>query len=110
MNLADLDAEPEPQDDAVAFKACKQMWASVMWQALVDAVRLSVAVRPIARFWHQDALEWFADDADGVGSFCWICDLMGLDPERVRQGVERMIEEAKRNGGKTTRWLVIDHG
>lgn len=103
MNLA---ADFPVPGKGATHAACKSLWAAVLWQALGDAVRLARAKRPTPRHWHQDALDWFANESVEIGSFRWICDLMGLDPNRVRERVERMMVEARRRKGALPRFLT----
>jgi hypothetical protein len=35
-----------------------------------------------------EARRWFESNADGVMSFVWVCDAMGLEPRRVRAWME----------------------
>lgn len=85
----------------------KNLWANVLWQAVLDAVRFAHATRPTPLAYRRDALDWFAAEASGVGSFVWVCELMRLDPGRVRERVRAMIAAAdKRERQFMPRFIV----
>ena len=67
-----------------------QLWAHVLWQAVTDLVR-SPDDQPSAIQVREEAAEWILCDADCVGSFRWVCDLMHLDPDKVRERITRMV-------------------
>lgn len=99
-------AQAERGDDN-DMRPYRQLWASVLWQAVYDVVRNAKAVRPTPRAIFVEASEWFASDAIYVGSFSWVCDLMNLDHERVRERVGRMVKKAKHpSTGSLPRFLV----
>ena len=35
----------------------------------------------------DEAIRWFASENVGPGSFRWVCEVLGLDQETVREGV-----------------------
>jgi len=37
--------------------------------------------------WKADAAEWFESEEDDVGSFVWVCRILGWDPGRTRTAV-----------------------
>lgn len=43
-----------------------------------------------AREWKADALDWFASKQDGVGSFVWVCCILGWEPVRTRTAVKAL--------------------
>ena len=69
----------------------KHLWANVLWQAVLDAVRFAKATRPTPSAIRADALDWFASNDNTIGSFVWICELMHLDPVCVRKAVGKMV-------------------
>jgi len=103
---------PQYLDDEIdegEYLAYKQLWAAVLWQGLIDAVRLCCAHRRFQVLIHEEAKAWFASDETTPGSFRWICgDVLEIDPMRVRERAAKLLEDAKRNGGKTQRWLLAE--
>lgn len=68
----------EPFDAGAPYR---NLWASVMAQALNDLRDHSPAIQGWAR-------AWLYDDSANARSFVWICNLLGLNPEAVRERVE----------------------
>ncbi len=74
-----------------------ELWGAVLLQAIEDLRRkgsgYEVAVNGVrVRGWYfnqelrrekRKAQDWFKSKIVEVGSYLWICDLLGLDPERV---------------------------
>ncbi len=89
------DFEPAPASDAIRGEL--ELWGAVLLQAIEDYHRkgsgYEVAVNGIRlRGWYYDreirgdkrrAEAWFKSKSLELGSYLWICDLLGLDPERV---------------------------
>lgn len=64
-------------------RAIQALWAAVLRLAVEDAKR------PEGRYQKENSVRntarrWIADSIDRVGSFVWICDLIGISPQRVR--------------------------
>ena len=54
-------------------ESCKRLWIAVLEQAINDLKR---------GYSHSHtARTWFQSDREDVGSFFWICGLLGIDPE-----------------------------
>jgi hypothetical protein len=66
------------------------LWSDVLRLAFEDARGglLGVSPRYGDRAVATDALQWFRSEVDEVGSFVWICDLLGLDPDAVRASLK----------------------
>ncbi len=55
------------------------LWANVLLQAIQDASRNE------SMFTRKEAVRWIWDDSrKGVGSMLWVCDILGVDPWRIR--------------------------
>lgn len=89
------DFEPAAASDAVRGEL--ELWGAVLLQAIEDFHRkgsgYEIAVNGIRlRGWYYDreirrdkrmAEAWFKSKSVDPGSYLWICDLLGLEPERV---------------------------
>lgn len=92
-----------------SLESYRSLWASVLMQAMKDLVRESApkessGARKSNETQRERAAAWFfrpSDPAD-VGSFSWICEALGLNPEIIRkQAMVRM-----RQGGRQRFGLV----
>ncbi len=43
-------------------------------------------------YWHQDAREWLFSESDQAGSFLWICDILAMDPAKLRSWVRTFLQ------------------
>ena len=50
-----------------------------------------------------DDIKWFASRARGVGSFEWVCEVLGLDEDYIRGQIERRGSVALGSGHRTIR-------
>jgi len=57
--------------------ACKRLWSAVLEQALTDAQGNYNSLR-------EEARKWFLSENYGAASFLWICDVLDLDPDFLR--------------------------
>ena len=80
-----------------------QLWLAVLRQAVDDATMVD-ALGPEAADYRVRALTWLHADLVSVGSLQWICDCLGIDPERVRTEVRRR----RRDGGQKHRQRVAN--
>jgi hypothetical protein len=77
----------------------KKLWAVVMEEA-VDCMHGRVAGEHRSRRRELEmtmAREWFQSDRKNIGSFLWICHLLELEAEIIREKVLGI--EASLNGG-----------
>lgn len=65
-------------------KACLRLWSAALHRGMVDAAKAFAKGDQ-----HDEALVWFWSDSQTPGSFCWICDVLGYEPDTVR-GYTRM--------------------
>ena len=72
-----------------------RLWAEVLRTALRDAsgVRNVYALNHIKNRLksHREAKEWVASDSIHVGSYRWICQILGYDYADMRQRVHKNI-------------------
>ena len=83
-----LDASIDKKESAMPRKPLiqglddyRQLWAAVMYQALLDLHQ----DRPGER-WNlirNKALAWFMSDREWIGSFNYICRVLDLDPRKT---------------------------
>ena len=74
---------------------CKRLWYAVF----VAATRDAIGKNGWSGDYHydreqirDDALMWFEQDTNRVGSFQWICRVLGIDMESVRVRVKRAMD------------------
>ncbi len=82
---------PEQAHRAAAARACRQMWAAVLVQAMRDIFTPSKAERwEVARkrLEHDQALSWL-----GSADFHKVCALAGLDGSAVEARVRRRLAQ-----------------
>lgn len=68
-------------------KTAVQLWEEVLQRALKD-VKDGPTEQEIQDYIYctrKDAEEWLASDAEGPGTFVWVCDMLGLSPSAVRK-------------------------
>ena len=72
------------------LSAFRAMWAAAMTAGIDDARRYLAGAHRRAPGGTAEGyreVRWLFDDADHVGSACWLCDLFDLDVSRVRGAV-----------------------
>jgi hypothetical protein len=37
--------------------------------------------------WQKDSLDWFLSDSRHTGSFLWVCEILGTEPDKLREWV-----------------------
>ena len=65
----------------------KTLWAAVLKRAVKDATALPkhYCESPLrSRMNIESAREWLKSQNTEIGSFLWICDVLGLDPDHER--------------------------
>ena len=70
--------------ESVEIDACKDLWLAVLEQAIKDARGTRIYYSVV-----EEARDWFKSENEDPGSFLWICRLLGLDPEAVKNTVEK---------------------
>jgi hypothetical protein len=65
-------------------KACKNLWAAVLEQAIQDAqCEMASNKENVEYIFTRNALEWFYGEGREIGSFLWICNILDIDPKSV---------------------------
>lgn len=72
-----------------ATTAQERLWAEVMLQAIKDLGSRVPLIRHRAKYWIARKKN------DGIGSFVWICDALGIEPDSARYNIFKT-----RGGGK----------
>ena len=63
----------------------KKLWAAVLDQAIKDAGGSVEHRKEYARHLiMENAHAWFLSEDQGIGSFCWICSILEIEPEYAR--------------------------
>ena len=94
--------------DSISSESCRKLWLAALEGAAQD-VRLSATTKPSHRRYgyNRPSLErereWFYSDAEHVGSFRWVCQILNFSPSYWRRGLlsgvrtsERQREEQRR--------------
>jgi hypothetical protein len=61
----------------IMAESCKRLWAAVLEQAIEDVNR--------GGFYAQKARVWFQSKSEDVGSFLWVCWMLGIDPDSTKR-------------------------
>ncbi len=69
----------------------RRLWAAVLAQAMWDLKKTAQAQQTGSFFLH-DPIGWFRSDQEHVGSFVWICLVMGLVPDLTRERLSGMFK------------------
>ena len=81
----------------------RDLWISVLIRAIYDLRGVGLNEhKKHAALLERSARTWFISPDSGIGSYCWICGLLGLDPLTVR---ERVFEEVPKLIGRRAWWI-----
>jgi hypothetical protein len=77
-------------------KAIRRLWAAKLMTHMNDYAYYlranggkKAAVQNANYYIGESAKRWFYDDSTKVGSFIWICDVLGFAPDRVLSGLHK---------------------
>lgn len=87
----------------------QRLWAAVLQQAVADAGgrKPKGNTRNDRRVVMDSARYWFARKGRGVGSFLWVCEALGLDPDALRPKIRGAWDAGhKREKGRKKRGFV----
>jgi len=73
----------------VPYTRERGLWLSVLWQALNDLINDN---KPNEQ---RRARQWFQDKRIYIGSFNWVCDVIGVSTEDIRTALENDFEGFK---------------
>jgi len=74
-------------------------WAAILERRFVAAAQTEEDYVRAARKARSEAVAWILDGSTAKGSFRWVCDLLGLEPEAVRRELGRDRADAARKAG-----------
>lgn len=75
-------------------------WAAVLERRFIAAAQSEEAYVAAARKARREAIAWIADGSTAKGSFMWVCDLLGLEPDAVRRALRtEAVDQAAREAG-----------
>ena len=83
---------------------CGRLWREVLNLAVSDTIDgalsgISGASARVRARYQQEAHTWFASPCTDIGSFRWVCEHLGLEPESAqRSPTYRGFVENDRNG------------
>lgn len=58
-----------------------RLWAACLQSAFHDLEKVSGRIK------FRNQLRWFLDDREGVGTFIFVCEVLGIDPAYFRRNV-----------------------
>jgi hypothetical protein len=64
-----------------------ELWTEVIALSLRD---LTHPKNPYAA---REAREWFSSDTQEIGSFCWVCQLIDLEPNFIRKALAKRQQQ-----------------
>lgn len=84
-------------EDVSNTTADKKLWAAVLHTALLDLKVPSNRMYEVTREREtrgladrETAQAWVDSDLFEIGSFTWVCEVLDLNPETIRAGIERL--------------------
>jgi hypothetical protein len=77
----------------------KNLWRSVLIQAIRDAVGCLPAVKEYRdkKWLQEDAIRWFRSKSEEPCSFLWLCDYLEINPRWIRAFIENPKFQFKNN-------------
>ena len=73
--------------------AAKRLWAAVLDQAIKDSQADKPGHNSHESIIAEGARAWFSSKSQEDGSFLWVCDILGIDPEAVQNYIAFMAED-----------------
>lgn len=71
----------------------------ILTQAVRDLISPQKKIEKDWEVWQRDSMHWFFSEDQHVGSFRWVCEMIGADPRRMRvwvQGLQRLDRKQKK--------------
>ena len=77
---------------------CRQLWAATLNQAIFDIVDVggTKGGTDALSGYGREALVWVMSQNNRPGSFSWVCEIVGMNPEWVRAKVLEMRSSPER--------------
>jgi len=73
----------------------------ILTQAVRDLISPQKKAEKDWEIWQKDSLDWFLSDSRHTGGFLWVCDILGTDPDKMRDWI-RGLRVLDRNEKKAT--------
>ncbi len=71
----------------------------IMTQAIRDLISPQKKLDKDWQTWQEDAQAWFDSEENHTGSFQWVCEVLDINPERLRawvDGLKRLDRKQKK--------------
>jgi len=69
-------------------RSTKRLATAILAQALRDALSTSgLGTQQVVGGWRRDALKWFVSDEEDPGSLRWVCRIVEMNVDDIRQWV-----------------------
>lgn len=78
----------------------------ILTQAVRDLVSPQKKLDKDWEVWQIDSLDWFQSNKRSTGSFLWVCDVIGADPEKLRDWVQSLRDLDKKEKKATILSLI----
>ena len=95
--------------DQVYLHPYRKLWAAVLLQAIKDLTAGTInsdIVNNHRRRIAGSTQYWLKADSDGVGSFIYICNVMGMDADKTRSKIMELDQRAKNKRIMTKRGMA----
>ena len=78
----------------------------IFTQAVRDLISPQKKLEKDWELWREDSKDWFSSDERYVGSFVWVCEVIGTRPEGMRRWVESLSKLDKKKKKATILSLI----
>lgn len=90
-------------------QAERSLWAMVMMRAIKDLRGSDFQVKQTHHnIISSSAMWWVKHNGYYIGSFMYVCEVLGIDPKSTREKLIKITERKRRNGAKTERTTATD--
>ena len=79
------------EDWTVTESQCRNLWAAVLQQAIVECTSSDAPIRDAARKWIFEPQKNAT-----LGSFPWVCDALDMNPKHLRVALRKKLEGGAR--------------
>lgn len=89
-NLVEADLLPEQLNSGNGNKQQpeKDLWLAVLEDAIGCYLKIGETKR--AKRFRRETEDWFISDDNFIGTFLWICDVIGLNADYIRKGIRQL--------------------
>jgi hypothetical protein len=67
------------------------LWASVLDQAIQDASEIYGPDQKNIQYETEQAISWVERESEELQSFCWVCDILDLNKDRVKTEIYKKV-------------------